>query len=132
LLFLLLRRLTGDSWRPAITAGFFALHPLRVESVAWVAERKDVLGAFFWFLTLYAHARYVEAPSRGRRVLAVGLYAVGLMAKPMLVGVPLSMLVIDIWPLERISVRECTMSTPQARGRAARLLLEKAPYFALA
>jgi hypothetical protein len=132
LLFVLLRRLTGDPWRPAITACFFALHPLRVESVAWVSERKDVLGAFFWLLTLYAYARYVDAPSRRRYILALGLFALGLMAKPMLVGVPLSMLALDIWPLERITLPGTSTSTSGRRARVVSLLLEKVPFLALA
>ena len=97
LLFLVLRALTGALWRPAFVAAIFAVHPLHVESVAWVAERKDVLSGLFFMLTLGAYVWYRRAPSRGRYVLVALMLALGLMAKPMLVTVPFVLLLIDWW-----------------------------------
>src|SRR5947208_2936793 len=101
LLFWALRRLTGSTWRSACVAAFFAVHPLHVESVAWVAERKDVLSTLFWMLTLWAYARYAEQPGPGRYVGVVAAFAVGLLAKPMLVTLPFVLLLLDYWPLGR-------------------------------
>jgi len=100
-LFGFLQRTTGARWRSAFVAFVFALHPLHVESVAWIAERKDVLSALFWFLTLWAYAAYVARPSRVRYVLTLFTFCVGLMAKPMLVTLPLALLALDYWPLNR-------------------------------
>jgi tetratricopeptide (TPR) repeat protein len=106
LVFLLLAAMTGAEWRSALVAALFGLHPLRVESVAWVAERKDVLSAFFWLLTTLAYAWYARAPSRRRMALvALGL-ALGLMAKPMLVTLPFTLLLLDYWPLGRWRTRD--------------------------
>ena len=99
LLFLFLRRVTGATWRSAIVAALFALHPLHVESVAWAAERKDTLAAFFGLLCLLAYARYAEAPSRKRYAWVALSLALGLMAKPMLVTWPFVLLLLDYWPL---------------------------------
>jgi tetratricopeptide (TPR) repeat protein len=106
LLFHLLKRMTGAIWRGAFVAALFALHPLHVESVAWVAERKDVLSTLFWFLTTWAYVRYadvVKFQSANFRfyALALGLFAVGLLCKPMLVTVPFTLLLLDYWPLGR-------------------------------
>jgi protein O-mannosyl-transferase len=103
LVFLVLRRFTGARWPSAVVAGLFALHPLHVESVAWVAERKDVLSTFFWLLTMAAYARYAARPSLRRYVPVFIFLALGLMAKPMLVTLPLVLLLLDVWPLGRIS-----------------------------
>jgi len=119
-LFLFLRRATGAQWQSALVAFLFALHPLHVESVAWVAERKDVLSACFWFLTLWAYVRYAERPGWGRYLLVAGGLCLGLMAKPMVVSLPLILLLVDYWPLERIG----------RQGRKA--VWEKIPLFALA
>jgi tetratricopeptide (TPR) repeat protein len=122
LLFLALRALTGAPWRSACVALLFAVHPLRVESVAWVAERKDVLSLFFGLMALWAYAAYVRAPS-ARRYLAVALaLALSLMCKPMLVTLPSLLLVLDWWPLRRVNVL----------GDWRRLIVEKLPLFALA
>jgi hypothetical protein len=121
LLFLLLGRLTGALWRSACVAALFVLHPLHVESVAWIAERKDVLSTAFGLLTIVAYARWTRAPSRARYALALGLFAMGLMAKPMLVSWPFVLLLFDYWPLQR------TKSVA-----ATRLLLEKLPFLVLA
>jgi tetratricopeptide (TPR) repeat protein len=129
LAFLAFRRLTGALWTSAFFAALFAWHPLRVESVAWVAERKDVLSGVFWFLVLWAYAAYVERRRKGRAgarrfyVAALAAFALGLMAKPMLVTLPCVLLLLDVWPLRRAT----------GHGeRVSRLLLEKLPFFALA
>ncbi len=101
-LFLALRRLTGAVWRSAMVAGLFALHPLHVESVAWVAERKDVLSGLFWMLALWAYARYAEQPGARRYWPVVAFFALGLMAKPMVVTLPFVLLLLDVWPLRRV------------------------------
>src|SRR5262245_58852078 len=101
LLFVALRRLTGAPWRSLAVATLFALHPLHVESVAWIAERKDVLSTAFWFAALWAYARYAERPSAARYALVALAFGLGLMAKPMLVSLPLTLLVLDVWPLRR-------------------------------
>jgi protein O-mannosyl-transferase len=127
LLFLVLRQMTGAIWRSAAAAAIFAVHPLRVESVAWVAERKDVLSGFFFVLTLWAYARYVCDPKSVARYLMVVLaFALGLMSKPMLVTLPFVLLLLDYWPLRRFN--------PPAAGSFAagrRLVLEKLPLLAL-
>jgi len=127
LVFVVLRLMTGATWRSLCVAAVFGLHPLRVESVAWISERKDVLSTLFLLLTLWAYARYAGTPTRaaGRQralhyVLTLVFFAIGLMSKPMLVTLPCVMLLLDYWPLRRLD------ST-----RLARLLLEKIPFFAL-
>ena len=101
LLFAVLRRITQARWPSAMVAALFALHPLHVESVAWVAERKDVLGALFWMLTLWAYARYVARPEPARYAWVLIAFALGLMAKPMLVTLPLVLMLLDYWPFAR-------------------------------
>ena len=101
LLFFVLRKMTGNVWRSAFVAALFAIHPLHVESVAWIAERKDVLSAVFFMLTLAAYTSYVRTPSIGRYVTMSILFACGLMSKSMLVSVPLVLLLLDYWPLGR-------------------------------
>jgi tetratricopeptide (TPR) repeat protein len=173
LLFLLLRRMTGALWRSALVAALFALHPLHVESVAWVSERKDVLSAWFFLLTLWAYVRYAEIgslksqiqrlksegtprsavpsstfevqrstfdvrpfspesppelPSSIFYLLALVFFALGLMSKPMLVTMPFVLLLLDYWPLRRLSL-------PPLHGPTTpplRLVWEKLPFFALA
>jgi tetratricopeptide (TPR) repeat protein len=130
-LFLVLRQMTGTLWRSAFVAAVFAIHPLRVESVAWVAERKDVLSGLFFMLTIGAYARYARharetlSPPCGERAgrgacygLVVLLFAMGLMCKPMLVTLPLVLLLLDYWPLQR-------------KETAGKLALEKLPLLAL-
>ncbi len=101
LLFLVLEGMTGAGWRSAFVAAFFAIHPLRVESVAWVTERKDVLSGLFWILTLGAYTRYARSPDRGRYSMVVLMLALGLMAKPILITIPFVLLLLDHWPLGR-------------------------------
>jgi cytochrome c-type biogenesis protein CcmH/NrfG len=102
LLFIALLQMTGAFWRSAFVAAIFAIHPLRVESVAWIAERKDVLSGVFFMLTLLAYTRYVRLPSITRYLLVAFVFACGLMSKPMLVTLPLVLLLLDYWPLNRI------------------------------
>src|SRR5574341_1554548 len=103
LLFLVLWRMTGGLWPSALVAATFGVHPLHVESVAWVAERKDLLSALFWFLTMGAYLRYVRRPGAGRYLLVVIPFALGLMAKPTLVTLPFVLLLLDLWPLGRMA-----------------------------
>ena len=104
LLFLVLRLMTGALWRSAFVAAVFAIHPLRVESVAWVTERKDVLSGLFFMLTLWAYVRYVRQPLSLRRYLMIMLcFVLGLMSKAMLVTLPLVLLLLDYWPLKRFT-----------------------------
>ena len=105
LLLALLRRLTGALWRSLFVASAFALHPLHVESVAWIAERKDVLSALFWMVTLWTYVRYTERRSFGRYLLVLLAFACGLMSKPMIVTLPFVALLLDWWPLRRLAVR---------------------------
>ena len=124
-LFAVLRRMTAAIWPGAFVAALFAVHPLHVESVAWVAERKDVLSAFFFLLTLGAYARYVERPSTQRYSLIALSLALGLMAKAMLVTVPMVLLLLDFWPLGRIAGWSTTPGRSQRSFTA--LCLEKLP-----
>ena len=100
-LFWVLQQMTGALWCSAVVAGMFGLHPLNVESVAWVAERKNVLSTLFWLLTMWGYVRYVRKPSWGRYGVMMGVFVVGLMAKPMLVTLPCVLLLLDYWPLRR-------------------------------
>src|SRR5215510_7097314 len=102
LLFLVLKQMTDALWQSVLVAALFAIHPLHVESVAWIAERKDVLSAVFFMLTLAAYVQYTRAPCAVRYVLVAMLFALGLMAKPMLVTLPFVLLLLDYWPLGRI------------------------------
>jgi hypothetical protein len=114
LLFAFPHRATGARWPSALVAFVFALHPLHVESVAWVAERKDVRSAFFWFLALWAYVRYAERPGASRYLPVLLAFCLGLMSTPMVVTLPLVMLLLDVWPLHRWPLR----------------LWEKLPFFA--
>ncbi|MGP8245121.1 MAG: tetratricopeptide repeat protein [Bryobacteraceae bacterium] len=127
LLFAFLRRATGARWRSALVALLFAVHPLHVESVAWVAERKDVLSAFFWFLTMWAYVRYAEHPGLGRYALVLLAFCCGLMAKPMVITLPFVLLLLDVWPLGRLSF--AAIAQGDGKPRAA-IFWEKAPLLA--
>jgi len=104
LLFTLLRRMTGAIWCSALVAVLFAIHPLRVESVVWISERKDVLSGFFWMLSLLAYWRYARQPSARRFAAVLVLFTLGLLSKPMVVTLPLILLLLDVWPLHRLPV----------------------------
>ena len=121
LLFGALLKMTGALWRSGLVAVLFAVHPLNVESVAWIAERKNVLSTFFWFLTLWAYAGYVEKKKVGNYLLVVFFLALGLMSKPMLVTLPFTLILLDFWPLKRWG--DVRTIKP--------LLLEKIPLFIL-
>jgi protein O-mannosyl-transferase len=136
-LFLVLRRMTGRTWPSAIVAALFAVHPLRVESVAWVTERKDVLSGLFFVLTLGAYVGYVRRPSRAKYAIMALCFAVGLMAKPVLITLPCVLLLLDYWPLRRFSPcadrgRTDSLPPPEEGGAVRRLVAEKIPLFLLA
>lgn len=133
LLFLFLLQVTGAPWRSAFVAAVFAVHPLRVESVAWIAERKDVLSAVFFMLTLLAYARYASGERSLLRYFLVALsFALGLMAKPMLVTLPLILLLLDYWPLRRFGSQSSGKDANFARRSTFfRLVAEKIPLFLL-
>jgi protein O-mannosyl-transferase len=139
-LFRLFVRMTRALWRSALVAALFAVHPLRVESVAWISERKDTLSIFLGFLTLLAYVVYVESPGVRRYLLMAGLYTLGLMAKPMLVTLPFVLLLLDYWPLARYGDAtpaggDMGQSAKTAGGSRHRLMLwlvaEKLPLVAL-
>ncbi|MBT5305174.1 MAG: tetratricopeptide repeat protein [Candidatus Scalindua sp.] len=137
LLFLILVRMTGTLWQSSFVAALFALHPLHVESVAWVAERKDVLSTFFMMLTVWAYILYVKKREIKGYLLVVLFFVLGLMSKPMLVTLPFILLLLDFWPLGRLCLLRDTknVATGQHTNERAdifRLVLEKAPFFALA
>jgi tetratricopeptide (TPR) repeat protein len=118
LLFLFLQRATGARWPSAFVAAVFALHPLHVESVVWVSERKDVLCAFFWFLSLWAYVRYTERPNVARYSFTLVSFCLGLMSKPMIATLPFVLLLLDFWPLHRLHAWK-------------KALFEKLPFFVL-
>jgi len=131
-LFLLLQRMTGKDGRSALVAALFAVHPLNIESVVWIAERKNLLSTFFWILTTMAYIRYVEKPKWERYYPVLLCFAVGLMAKPTLVTLPFVLLLVDYWPLQRLSLSVSNQSkglpdSADRRKLTIRLLLEKAP-----
>jgi tetratricopeptide (TPR) repeat protein len=131
LLFWLLSRLTQKIYPSAFVAALFALHPLHVESVAWVGERRDVLSTIWWILTMSMYANWVVRRGAARYLLVVICFSAGLMSKPMLVSLPLILLLVDIWPLKKISLSESSGSQPVKRKLWC-LITEKLPLFALA
>jgi len=139
LLFLIILQMTGALWRAAFVAAVFAIHPLRVESVAWVSERKDVLAAFFFILAIGSYLRYVRKPhSLGRYLTVAGFFLLALLSKPTAVTLPFVLLLLDYWPLGRFAPRNSTrasdrpMDGPRYFGIPRRLFLEKIPLLALA
>ncbi len=142
LLFLVFRRMTGAVWQSAFVAVLFAVHPLHVESVAWVAERKDVLSSFFWILTMWTYVSYVEQHALYSYLLTLLFFVLGLMAKPMLVTLPFILLLLDYWPLGRFQFVQSgstlrsqihNPSNADSEGPFRFLLIwEKIPFFALA
>ncbi len=136
LLALALNRLTRSWWKSLLVAALFAVHPLRVESVAWVSELKDVLSGFFFMLVLWTYARWAERPGRGRYAWVIACLALGLMSKPMLVTLPFVLVLLDVWPLGRLrSLPLRGQPAGAARGAPARglpgLIAEKWPMFVL-
>ena len=129
LLFAVLRKMTSTLWQSAFVAAAFAIHPMHVESVAWIAERKDVLSTLFLLLTLAAYVSYVKRPGLVRYAMTVLLFALGLLAKPMLVTLPFLLLLLDYWPLERI--RRHRADDASQKISTARLIIEKIPFIAI-
>jgi tetratricopeptide (TPR) repeat protein len=123
LLFWFFNRMTGAVWKSAFVAALFALHPLRMESVAWIGERKDVLSAFFWMLTLCLYVYYTEKPVIRRYLLVVFSFVLALMSKPMVVTLPVIMILLDYWPLKRFESQKNNLILWQ--------LKEKLPFFIL-
>ena len=138
LLFLLFRNLTGAIWRSAFIAALFAIHPINVESVAWIAERKNVLSTFFWIATILLYVWYVKNPSWKRYLPVFVCFALGLMSKPMLVTLPFVLLLLDYWPLNRTMINIHKENEPEStnqilvkRVKISSLILEKVPLFIL-
>lgn len=141
ILFITLKSATGATWQSAFTAALFAIHPLHVESVTWVAERKDVLSAFFGFLTIRAYFYYVKNPNITRYLVTIFLYASGLMSKPMLVTLPFVLILLDYWPLMRFQMNNDDSSLLKIRFNPTQsnpsskfppIFLEKIPFILLA
>ena len=131
LLFRVLCRMSGSVWRSAFVGAVFAVHPLNVESVAWVSERKNVLSTSFALLTIWAYVTYTRRGGWRRYLLVVGLFILGLMTKPMLVTLPFGLLLLDFWPLGRTAQTGPSDDITTRRRRLLKLVLEKAPLFAL-
>ncbi|ACH39936.2 TPR domain protein [Citrifermentans bemidjiense Bem] len=132
LLFVTLNYMTKALWRSAFVAVLFALHPLHVESVAWISERKDVLSGFFWMLTVLSYIAYVKSSKTYTYFLSLTFFVCGLMSKSMLVTLPLTMILLDFWPLNRFSPREKALEEYKLMGRVFALfsfLKEKIPFF---
>jgi hypothetical protein len=132
ILFYLFQKITGATWRSAVVAGLFALHPLHVESVAWISERKDVLSTFFGLLSIRAYVRYAERKHRLSYLMCVLFLGLGLMAKPMLVTLTFVFLLLDFWPLKRCQwctdrLRDGEEKSTLAGRDIFRLILEKVP-----
>ena len=126
LLFVALERMTGALWRSAFVSAVFAVHPLHVESVAWIAERKDVLSAVFFMVTLLAYFHYTRSPSIGRYLIVAIVFALGLMSKPMLVTLPFVLLLLDYWPLGRFDAHRSNTGR-----QVLQLIMEKIPLITL-
>lgn len=129
LLFFIFAQITGFTWRSAFIAGLFALHPLHVESVAWVAERKDLLSTFFLLLTIWAYFRYSKSPGIKTYILVVVFFVLGLMSKPMLVTLPFVLLLLDYWPIGRLALSKRSPSIKPSI--ISKLVVEKIPLFIL-
>jgi protein O-mannosyl-transferase len=128
LLFFVLKKMTGHLWQSAFVAALFALHPLHVESVAWISERKDVLSTFFWMLTMWSYIRYVRDLGIYNYLLVLLFFILGLMAKPMLVTLPFVLLLLDYYPLHRFKTQSNRINSKQ-RSKAFHPVLEKIPFF---
>lgn len=137
LLFFLLKKMTGATWRSAFVAALFALHPLHVESVVWISERKDVLSTFFFLLTLWAYSDYARRPGPGPYMRVSFWFIMGLMSKPMLVTLPFLLLVLDFWPLKRIgfgrsvSEKNLILKVKETLALCRNVVLEKVPLLLL-
>jgi tetratricopeptide (TPR) repeat protein len=129
LVFAILRRLTGAAWKAWFVAAVFAVHPLNVDSVAWIAERKNILSTFFWLLVILSYSEYAKRGGLGWYLVTLFLFVLGLMAKPMLIVLPFVMILLDYWPLGRLKLGAA--SETQGREGINRLVLEKVPFFIL-
>ncbi|MHC4743672.1 MAG: tetratricopeptide repeat protein [Planctomycetota bacterium] len=138
LVFVVLKRMTGALWQSAFVAAVFAVHPVNVDSVAWVAERKNVLSTLFWLLTIWAYIGYARQGGARRYLITLGLFALGLLAKPMLITLPFVMLLLDYWPLGGLSFKGSTGRPDKSSGQSSQrrgglqLIWEKVPFFAMA
>ncbi len=141
LLFWVLKNMTGVIWPSAFVAAAFALHPLHVESVAWVSERKDVLSTLFWMLTMAAYLRYVKHPTTGKYLLTILFFTLGLMAKPIVITLPFVLLLLDYWPLGRLQTGQIVDDSNRQAQKSANLysqrqvfywlVFKKVPFFVL-
>ena len=132
LVFAVFRRMTGDLWRSGFVAALFAVHPVHVESVAWVSERKDLLFAFFWLLTMWCYQRYAQQPRPWRYAIVILTFIAGLMSKPMIVTLPFVLLLLDYWPLNRITLKKSqTPDVAYPTYSTVKIILEKVPLIAL-
>ncbi|MGZ6209923.1 MAG: tetratricopeptide repeat protein [Syntrophales bacterium] len=133
LLYFVMWQMTGGVWRSAFVAALFGVHPLHVESVAWIAERKDLLSTLFWILTMGVYLRYARRPSLGRYLPVAIFFALGLMCKPMVVTLPFVLLLMDWWPLRRIvsQIPQNSESAPYSLSTVSGLVLEKVPLLGL-
>lgn len=131
ILFALLKSMTGTIWRSAFVAALFAIHPLHVESVAWIAERKDLLCAFFWFLALWSYTYYVKRPSLILYLLVSFFFISGLLSKPMIITFPFLLLLLDYWPLNRYLIADNREPLTNHWKKLIQLLCEKIPFFIL-
>ncbi|MDM8517264.1 tetratricopeptide repeat protein [Desulfobacterales bacterium HSG16] len=136
LLFFVLKRMTRNLWQSSFVAALFALHPLHVESVAWIAERKDVLSTFFWLTTMWMYMRYIEYPGIKRYLQVLICFTLGLLSKPMLVTLPFVLILMDYWPLRRLRISICELKIQNFSEQSSMLnlnslILEKLPFFAL-
>src|SRR5262245_21077996 len=127
LLFVALRRMTGSTWRSVWVAAIFAIHPLRVESVVWISERKDVLSAVFFFLGLIFYARYASRPTLGNYGVVALTLTLGLLAKAMLVTFPFLLFLLDYWPLGRLKFGGDSTKDSSSQATISRLIVEKLP-----
>jgi len=143
MLFYVLKRMTGEIWKSAIVALLFALHPLNVESVAWIAARKNVLSTFLWMTTIFFYVRYAEKQDVKTYVLALMTFSLGLLAKPMLMTLPFVLLLLDFWPIRRLQIRNiCAVKNekPKPIGKKEKskvvslpfIILEKVPFILIA
>jgi len=139
LLFIIFKWMTGAFWRSALLATLFAIHPINVDSVAWVAERKNVLSTFFWMLTMLSYVSYTKRPALYKYLLALLMYVLGLLAKPMLVTLPFVLLLMDFWPLKRSASEQLNGNEVRKKTTVSRfkeflpfhLIVEKIPFFVL-
>ena len=131
LLFLIFNRMTKALWQSVVIAAIFAVHPLHVESVAWITERKDVLSTFFWMLTMGVYVFYTERRTAGIYILALALFVLSLMSKPMVVTLPFALILLDYWPLNRFSASLSTTHKGLNWSQISRIIVEKIPFLIL-